>query len=126
MVVPEKRATGHVIAIQEPYGSGLDVQEVASLVRDLVSARSYPQQHLGPGLVRAAGQRMDGQREEVAALPSRLPVPVVRSTQRPWPPGRGRCRIRGRVPPPLPSRAPSSPRRGSGRPAPNGDPALDG
>ena len=57
------------------------MQEVASLARDLVSARSRPQQHLGPGLVRAAGQRMDGQREEVAAPPSRLPVPMVRSTQ---------------------------------------------
>ena len=52
-------------------------------------------------------------------------TPWARSP-RPWPPGRGRCCIRGRVPPPLPSRAPSSPRRGSGRPAPNGDPALDG
>ena len=57
------------------------MQEVASLARDLVSARSRPQQHLGSGLVLAAGQRMDGQREEVAAPPSRLPVPMVCRTQ---------------------------------------------
>ena len=55
VVVPEKRAKGQDTAIREPCGSGLDVQKVASLARELGSARSRPQQHLRPGLVCASG-----------------------------------------------------------------------